>query len=189
MVAKKIDDTQPSKRLPNGYLGTALEMLEKRGEAYWMNAVGGSMRPLIQEGDSLQIDPTANSPKQGDIVAFRRGEQLTAHRVLQVAQDTEGKQMILARGDHALKSDPAIQADHIIGKVIAIQRGDQVMRVDTPAWQSAGRLLAGLLLRWNANQPNQRNKASWLDQVIRKALGGFIWFLQALLSHWEDVER
>ena len=173
----------------NHILKTALDLLEREGDSYWMRAAGGSMRPLIHEGDLLQIDPTPNNPRRGEIIAFRQRDQLTAHRVLQVTQDSDGLQKILAHGDHALRSDPRIHIEQVVGRVIAIRRGERVMSLETRAWRSAGILLAWLMSNWSAIQSGQQRESTWLDRAIRKGFWGMIRCMQALIGRWEDGQH
>lgn len=189
MVAENLDSPISPEHTPNDFLGTALELLERQGDSYWMRVNGGSMRPLIQEGDLLQIEPVPSSVRRGEIAAYRRGGQLSAHRVLESPQEVDRDAYVLARGDHALRPDPRIHIEQVVGRVTAIWRGEQVMRVDTPSWRAAGNLLALLLLGWSSVQRGQQQEATWLDGAVRKGIGGLIWCVLALIGRWEDWEN
>lgn len=69
-----------------------------------------SMDPLIDENSNgIRIKP--NSPKDihvGDIITFKKGDSLIAHRVIKIGQDEEGWYCI-TKGDNALNNDGKIR--------------------------------------------------------------------------------
>ena len=83
--------------------------------------VGGwSMLPTIWPGDIVLIKAAdQNSVRTGDIALFRRGENLTVHRILDI-DETAGQ--ILSRGDAMPQSDPSFSSRELLGKVEFVLR-------------------------------------------------------------------
>ena len=80
----------------------------------------GSMRPAMDVGDVVIV---AQAPtdviKQGDIIQFRKPEQVTMmHRVVEV-QETEGAKFFITKGDanDEPDTDPVIP-ENVVGKVV-----------------------------------------------------------------------
>jgi len=98
-----------------------------RGGHLEIAAVGLSMVPAIQPGDTLVLGPMhADEPRPGQVVLVARGGSLLAHRVVEI-----GAQLI-ARGDACDADDPPFTRS----EVLAVVRS-----VHTPLLQRARRLL------------------------------------------------
>jgi hypothetical protein len=102
---------------------------------------GTSMHGTLRPGDLLLVTPVAlDAIRPGDVVAFRRpapdqdAVQLV-HRV-----QARVKAGLITRGDLCAGPDPdPVRAAELVGRVVAVQRGDRVRRV----WGGpAGRLWA-----------------------------------------------
>jgi hypothetical protein len=78
---------------------------------------------------------------------FRLGDGLIAHRVLSIKL-VEGKMNFMTKGDNASHTDPLVVGDTVIGRVRAIQRGDQIMSLDTVAWTLLEPALGALIFVW-----------------------------------------
>jgi hypothetical protein len=99
-----------------------------------VRATGNSMRPAIRPGDVLLIaDCALGQIEPGDVVLFTRDARLFAHRVVDTCIGPDGP-LIVTRGDSNWRPDPAIGADHLLGKVIAVQRGTASSSPPGPAW-------------------------------------------------------
>jgi signal peptidase I len=105
---------------------------------------GGSMRPFLQDGDQAQIKHGVRKLRTGNVVVFRQDNQLVAHRLL--TQRSDG--FYLTKGDNVQSADPLVAADRVVGRVVAVQRGNQVMRLDSFQWQAAGWFIAVTALYW-----------------------------------------
>ena len=83
--------------------------------------LGWSMHPTIRNGERVtlrRLGPLGARP--GDIVAFRRRDQLVLHRVLEVRLDEDWELAYLTAGD-GLKRDDGVQNERaIVGKVIRV---------------------------------------------------------------------
>ena len=99
----------------------------------------GSMMPLLPPGSEVEIalDPAAPTAP-GDIVVFREGAGLTAHRVM-LALPLPGGGLLYQKGD-ANPRGTWIRRRRVIGRVVAVSRPDGTRRVlDTPQARREGR--------------------------------------------------
>ena len=113
----------------------------RQGGSFQFRAHGSSMAPFIHDGDLLTIAPVdAASLEIGDVALYRtRRDRIIAHRV--VGRTTQGGELVLeTRGDARLASDRPVPADCILGRVVRIQRGERVYRLDRGPWLRAARL-------------------------------------------------
>jgi signal peptidase I len=78
--------------------------------------LSGSMGPLIAEGCSMRVVPVPpTGSRTGDIIVFRDGNDLTAHR--QIAQvRVLGKYLLLQKGDRNARGS-WIQRERVVGVV------------------------------------------------------------------------
>jgi ribosomal protein S18 acetylase RimI-like enzyme len=113
-------------------------VLEK-GLPFHMTARGLSMRPFVRDGDAVTVAPLdTDGPSVGDIVAvvLPATERLAIHRV--IARDREGW---MVRGDNALQSDGTVRREHILGRVVKVERGGRDVRIGVGR---AGNIVAAL---------------------------------------------
>lgn len=81
-------------------------------------AQGWSMTPTIKEAEKITVKPaTPSEVRVGDIVLYRKGGKLTAHRVM-----TTDSRRFIVRGDALRNSDPPVEAAQILGKVVSVER-------------------------------------------------------------------
>jgi len=89
---------------------------------------GRSMNPTLWESDLLEVFPYGVDQIQvGDVIAFQSEgcEEYTIHRAIKVEEHG-----IKARGDNNDSVDPFwIQPDQVVGKVLALRRGQKLIRV------------------------------------------------------------
>lgn len=117
-----------------------LEQL-RAGKKIPLRISGRSMHPLIREGSSVSVeacDPAFLSI--GDIVTCERDDFYVTHRVLWVMKRSNGT-TVLTKGDNELIIDRPVSTDQILGKVIAVKRGDQTLSFESHFWQCVNRLL------------------------------------------------
>ncbi len=118
--------------------------LTESGIAVRLRLYGQSMYPLLRDGDLVDIVPI--SPKQvriGDIVFFRSGRRLLAHRVIK--RTVEGRSVrLITQGDSLPTADRPIddEAD-LLGRVEIVYRNGRAIRLDRGMIGLIGRLLAG----------------------------------------------
>lgn len=102
---------------------------------------GRSMFPFVRDGDVIQVAPASiDQLSVGDIIFYRSGTRLLAHRVLGLVDTKEGK-FAKARGDAFFQPDPPISSDDLIGRV------EFVSRLSRGHWRqiSPGEGLTGLI--------------------------------------------
>lgn len=145
-------------RHPDPILDTALGLLESHSGEFWMLVTGESMLPLIREGDRLLAQPLQGIPVRGDILVCRQANGLVAHRLLRILQVSQGDVIFITHGDHALSPDPPISGAQITGRVITLQRGQKVLRLDTPGWRRVGGAVSvfQIAFNWADNNPRLR---------------------------------
>lgn len=118
-----------------------------RGATITLRAEGGSMWPLLLDGDELEVHPLVGPPALGDIVLFELNGRLVLHRVVAV----DGAEVVL-KGDALTAPDGRFPITAVLGRLDtawprlhrAIALGSRV------AGPLAGRLLSrarGLLSR------------------------------------------
>jgi hypothetical protein len=89
-------------------------------ETAWIQAVGGSMRPLVAAGDWILVDFGRPPTGVGEIVVFDDGSQIVAHRI--VAWASSGR--LVTKGDGQLQFDRTLAVDDVLGVVRARRRSD-----------------------------------------------------------------
>jgi hypothetical protein len=104
---------------------------------------GDSMVPIIRSGGLIQVDPV---PPEGlllrDIVVYRQGDQVVAHRLV-AKQQQGGKLRLFTRGDaFSCQSLEEVSPEQVLGRVTAVRsRRGREMRIDA-GW---GRVLSLVL--------------------------------------------
>jgi hypothetical protein len=129
---------------------------------------GNSMRPFIEGGDIIIIEPINGSQLHiGDVVYYRQSDGLLcAHRLIH--KDTvEGRAILTTKGDNLPYCDLPFSIDTVLGRVVQIEsRGKQVSL--NGGWcQMLGRLVA-----WFS-----RHSCSPTRTRLTRHLGRFYWFL------------
>ncbi len=86
----------------------------------WFRVASGSMRPLFNKDDAIQIESvSADDIHSGEIVAFETPDGLLVHRLLHCEQ-RDGTRHFLQSGDGALQ--PLwLTAANVVGRVVAIR--------------------------------------------------------------------
>ena len=89
---------------------------------------GSSMRPAIEDGDVVTIEPIADEPiRQGDIVLYHsRFDTAVIHRVIRI--DKSAERAILTRGDSAAQNDLPVSVHRVLGRVKLVERAGE--RID-----------------------------------------------------------
>ncbi len=110
-------------------LGALSDVILERGDGLRFRACGNSMRPFIRDGDALLVRPGLEA-RPGDVVLCRAGAgRLLAHRVARVYQQS-CRRSILLQGDACSRSDGLVPLDNVLGRVVAVERGTQTIRLD-----------------------------------------------------------
>jgi hypothetical protein len=121
--------------------GMAEEILS-RGFAGRVAFTGTSMTPMLRHGDFLVVQALPGAPARGDVLLYRSGPRLVAHRFLR----TRGALWLL-KGDATAGAAEVVEKDRIVGRVVALQRGGKTRRIDRGAFRILNPL-AGTLSPW-----------------------------------------
>ena len=114
-----------------GTLLNVSTMLLGQGYSVRFSAPGTSMGSTIRDGETITVAPAVPSQiRRGDIVAYRRGYHIVAHRVVRVERHNEGPAFLM-RGDAAMSCDPLVTRDQILGKVVAVERRGRQRKVSS----------------------------------------------------------
>lgn len=126
------------------------------------------MLPFLRAGDEVLVAHHYDQIRLGDIVVFRAGDKLIAHRVLQIDGHTGH---VTTGGDNTTHfDDPVTQAD-LIGRVIGLRRGRRTLSLDTHTWRRLGRFLAAgsfLTKQLAARSRTHYELPAWLSQFGRR---------------------
>ncbi len=128
-------------RLPERLAGPVLELLTEAGRRPRIRMRGQSMRPFIEPGDELVIEPGPESFRLGDVVLYRHDGRSIVHRV--VGWRRSGlERLVVVKGDRALGFDPPIAEERIFGRVV--ERLDATGSTDyrSSSWRILNRLAA-----------------------------------------------
>ncbi len=98
---------------------------------------GKSMAPFLKEGDIILIEHGINGIKPGDILLFKTGTGLVAHRLI-VNPDNQQQTAWLTKGDNHLRYDPPIKTEDILGRAVAIRRSEKEYSLES---RSLGRIM------------------------------------------------
>jgi len=89
------------------------------------------MHPTIRDGEIITVEPAAPERlKWGEIVLYRVGEALLAHRVVGLRRGNRYPQF-LVRGDAPGARDEGVTAGQILGRVVCTARGHESVRLST----------------------------------------------------------
>lgn len=129
-------------------LPTATELLRDTEGELHLRVSGRSMAPLIQPGDLLHVQAGNQLLIPGEVLVCQIGEQLYAHRLVRILKTDEGEESYLTKGDASIHFDQEVGKGAIIGKVIAIQRGEQHQAIDGKVWKVVNYSLAKWMWAW-----------------------------------------
>ncbi len=99
--------------------------LSKNGLRDALSTKDTSMSPLILPKDKPIINKNSKY-RINDIVVFKKDEKLIAHRVIHILPNNN---FLITKGDNNLRSDGKISKNQILGKVGAIQRGKENIKL------------------------------------------------------------
>jgi signal peptidase I len=103
------------------FLNISAHLLDQ-GLCVQFHAEGTSMRPAIEDGDTITVGPVAASAiRLGDIVLYRHLGRPLAHRVADI-YTSGGAVIVVPRGDAKAGFDAPVESERILGRVIAVKR-------------------------------------------------------------------
>jgi len=123
------------------------------GLPFHFRGLGRSMLPALLPGDEALFAPFEGAPQRGDVLLYRAGDRLVAHRL----HGIEAGSRLRLRGDLLASDDPLVPAEAILGRLVAVRRRGRELRADR-----------GPLAFYAALVP-------WLDAHAPYAASGFRW--------------
>ncbi|MEW6220203.1 MAG: C25 family cysteine peptidase [Thermodesulfobacteriota bacterium] len=121
----------------------AIALWQVAGEEAVLEVQGTSMLPLIRPGDRVQLRfVPAAALRSGDIMVFRQGSVVVAHRYLGAAQ-RGGTRRLCQKGDNQ-RGWGWLDADAVIGRVLVIHGRRGARHMDHWPWTWLNPLYAAL---------------------------------------------
>lgn len=122
------------------------------GEELPFRAMGDSMRPFYPSGTIFFIRKIeADSLLPGDLVLLRQSDELFLHRLIKLKKGRVTS--LLTKGDRLAGCDEPWPLETLMGKAVAVVKGEQVVSLEGRQQRLQARLLArlsptaGVLLR------------------------------------------
>ena len=113
----------------------------RKGQPLWFHVASGSMHPLLRIGEQVYIQPaTADQLHVGEIAAFETGAEMVIHRIVQRRSENHGVQLIEMSDVHLRAG--RVESGAVIGRVVAIHRGNRYIDLQRPIAQKCGRVTA-----------------------------------------------
>jgi len=107
------------------FVDLSTELLQD-GQSIRFCAHGMSMKPTIQHGDYVTVEPVKPSEiRRGDIVLYRDRDHVIAHRVVGLI----ASKRFLFCGDGKGTADQPVCPDQILGRVVALERDGHLLRL------------------------------------------------------------
>jgi hypothetical protein len=122
-----------------------------KGKPFRFRAKGVSMTPFVKDGDVITVSPFAGaSPRMGDVVAFIRPEteKLLVHRIVGKSGDS-----YLIKGDSVHDEDDHVREVNVLGRVVAVERNGQRVRLGLGIERLAIAFLHQRGLLWKVGPP------------------------------------
>lgn len=115
--------------------------------------VTDSMRPIIKPGNTVVVkDWPAEKLIRGDIILYEEQHILYAHRLLyktakpQKYRKDAKEVMLVTKGDHSRTIDPPFPEEHLLGKVVTIEKKGRRIDLGVGPWRAFNWILAILSL-------------------------------------------
>lgn len=123
------------------------------GRTFQFVARGSSMQPFIQDGDEISLcSVLAQKVKPGDVLFARtKNNILVVHRVIRI-KNQNFERLFELQGDDCARSDGFMNERNVLGKVLLVRRGDQILDSRKPVRRIFSYLQV-LMIRLFANRP------------------------------------
>lgn len=96
----------------------------------WINIKGKSMSPFLKDGVAALVSRPMRV-SCADILVYRYEGQIIAHRLIRRRKTRSGNILYQTKADNGYSLDEPVSLENILGKVIAVKRGDKIFRLDT----------------------------------------------------------
>ncbi len=124
----------------NHVIDAVLKTWRQNGVQHGIPIVGTSMYPFVKAGDHILITHDWSKISLGEIVVVRRNEALFAHRVVKILK-TGTEFACITKGDNTTQCDLPVDGQEIMGRVLAINRGNRQIACEGIIWRLAGRFV------------------------------------------------
>ena len=106
-----------------------------------------SMYPLFEQQSALKVRSVLIKDLHlGDIVVYKKGQELIAHRYVRVAK-TQSEKAIVTKGDNSASFDRYVVLDEeLLGKVVSFAISGKTINCENMFWRSVNAFLAGASL-------------------------------------------
>jgi signal peptidase I len=122
-------DEEPE--LPQNTIIALWEDLYSKKQQSWLTILSGSMMPLLQIGDKVLIQSVKPVDiRHGDLIVFKSPDKLIVHRVIR----RYNRLSFLQKGDNTTNAE-IVSSEHVIGKVIAIRKGGNIIYLNAGIWK------------------------------------------------------
>ncbi|HSL81815.1 MAG TPA: signal peptidase I [Thermoanaerobaculia bacterium] len=109
---------------PTPVVEAILDVWREMGRQSEMIVYGRSMEPTIRRGARVRVDHSLESIRLGDVIVFKNGDHLTAHRVVEIRRDESGGIRYVTRGDLNDYHDGEVEERFVVGRVLEVLDGD-----------------------------------------------------------------
>ena len=116
------------------YLDTVLSVWAEHRERTRCPLTGSSMAPLLRDGDVLVIEHGNGDLRLGDVIVFRAGGRIKAHRLLRRRRTADGRLWYATKGDASVGFDAPVPAEQVIGRVVEVHGPNRHRRLESPFW-------------------------------------------------------
>jgi len=124
--------------------GELAQAILSGGNGMRFPARGWSMRPVIKNGDILQVEPVDPGEPviPGEIYLYRRpNARAVAHRLIRIRSGCSTKQLVFW-GDASTRADGAIDRQAVLGHVTARERNGRILWLGEGRPRMLGKLYA-----------------------------------------------
>lgn len=106
---------------------------------------GSSMRPSIEDGDIVLIEPLADElVKTGDVILYHsQRDTAVIHRVIRI-EKSASERAVITRGDAAAQNDSPVPYHRVLGRVQRVERAGEHIDLRRPRRPLLKRLVAWL---------------------------------------------
>jgi hypothetical protein len=133
-----MSDRQPAPGDPTSLLLAGHRAL---GTRIWVEVLGGSMGPLLENGDTVLITLcSAEEIREGDLAVFGEFGRLLAHRILKRSASPRGT-LFLEKGD-GTPWGRWLGPEKLRGRVQAVRGRGKYLDLEKPAWRRWNRWAA-----------------------------------------------
>lgn len=141
------------------------------GQQVRVRVNGTSMRPLVNVGDHVWVEPVSFAALHpGDVVTVWHDGGLLTHRVLKM--NARG---CITKGDNCVANDEPIAATQIVGRVVVVERRDRQIDLHRRRWQFVNRSVARLSVMEAAMERHPLRSIRGSSFMVRVMLRGLLW--------------